>query len=64
MDENNLKKKSKKNRKGKIKCKQCEFYDKLNDYCLKKEIENCTMQIHTDFSSCNDFLIREDLIMF
>ena len=64
MSENKEKKKSKKNKKCKIKCNQCEFYDKPLDYCSEKDIENCTMQTHINFSSCDKFLVREDLIMF
>lgn len=64
MDENHSKKKSKKNKKCKIKCKTCEFYDEQFDYCSQREIENCTMQTHINFSSCDSFLIREDLAYF
>lgn len=64
MSENKEKKKFKKAKKCKIKCAQCEFYDAPFDYCSQREIENCTMQAHINFSSCEDFLIREDLIMF
>lgn len=64
MDENHSKKKSKKNKKCKIKCGQCEFYDAPLDYCSQKEIENCTMQTHINFSSCESFLIRENLAYF
>lgn len=64
MSDNKEKKKSKKNKKCKIKCSQCEFYDKRFDYCSQREIENCTMQTHINFSSCESFLIKEDLVMF
>lgn len=64
MSEHNSKKKSKKTKKCKIKCGTCEFYDAPFDYCAQKEIENCTMQSHINFSSCEDYLIREDLVMF
>lgn len=64
MSENNPKKKQKKNKKCKIKCATCEFYDAPIDYCSQKEIENCTMQAHTNFSNCDKYLIREDLVMF
>jgi hypothetical protein len=64
LNENNHKKKSKKNKKCKIKCATCEFYDAPLDYCSQKEIEKCTMQAHINFSSCDEFLIREDLVMF
>ena len=55
---------SKKNKKCKIKCGQCEFYDVLIDYCSEKDIENCSKQSHINFSQCDSFLIREDLVMF
>lgn len=64
MSENNSKKKSKKNKKCKIKCQTCEFYDKPFDYCTQKEIEECSKQSHVDFSSCDKYLVREDLVMF
>jgi len=57
-------KKNKKKKKCKIKCRQCEFYDMALDYCSQKEIEDCTMQSHINFSSCEDFLIREELAFF
>ena len=63
-DNKEKKKKSKKNKKCKIKCATCEFYDTPLDYCSQKEIEKCTMQAHINFSSCDKFLIREDLVMF
>jgi hypothetical protein len=62
--ENNHKKKSKKNKKCKIKCMRCEFYDPLIDYCNEKDIEDCSKQSNANFSSCDSFLIREDLVMF
>ena len=64
MGDNKEKKKSKKTKKGKIKCSTCEFYDAPLDYCSQKEIENCTMQAHINFSACDKYLIREDLVMF
>ena len=64
MNENNSKKKSKKTKKHKIKCNTCEFYDVPYDYCTQKGIEDCSKQTHINFSSCEDFLIREDLVMF
>lgn len=64
MNENNPKKKHKKNKKSRIKCNQCEFYDALLDYCSEKDIKECSRQSHINFSACNDFLIREDLVMF
>lgn len=64
MSENKEKKKHKKNKKCKIHCKKCEFYDEQFDYCSEKNIENCTMQTHINFSSCDSFLTREDLVFF
>lgn len=64
MDENHSKKKNKKGKKCKIKCAQCEFFDAPLDYCSEKNIENCSMQTHINFSSCESFLIREDLAYF
>lgn len=64
MSENNSKKKNKKGKKCKIKCATCEFYDAPIDYCSQKGIEDCSKQTHTNFSSCDEYLIREDLVMF
>ena len=65
MDDNSSKKKHKKKSKScKIKCKTCEFYDAPLDYCSQKEIEECTKQSHINFSSCDGYLIRDDLVMF
>lgn len=60
----NKPKKSKKNKKSNIKCRTCEFYDAPLDYCSQKGIEECSKQAHADFSSCRDYLVREDLIMY
>ena len=57
-------KKSKKNKKHKIKCSTCEFYDAPIDYCSQREIEECSKQAHTNFSSCDDYLVKESLIMY
>lgn len=57
-------KKQKKSKKCKIKCSQCEFYDAPIDYCSEKDIEDCTMQTHINFSQCDSFLVREDLVMY
>lgn len=57
-------KNSNKPKKCKIKCRTCEFYDTPLDYCSQREIEECSKQVHTDFSTCEDYLIREDLIMY
>lgn len=64
MSDNKEKRKSKKTKKCKLKCNTCEFYDAYIDYCSQREIEDCSKQVHTNFSSCEDYLIREDLVMF
>ena len=64
MNENNQKKKPKKAKKCRIKCSTCEFYDAPIDYCSQRDIEDCTKQAHTNFSSCEDYLVRENLVMF
>lgn len=64
MNDNSEKKKQKKNKKNKIKCSTCEFYDAPLDYCSKNEIEDCSEQERSNFSKCEDYLIREDLVMF
>lgn len=53
-----------KNNKCHIKCKNCHFYDRKNDYCTEKNIENCSKQINTKFSQCDSYLIKQSLIMF
>lgn len=50
--------------KGSLKCKSCEFYDKSADFCTEKEIENCSKQTNVNFSKCDDYLVRESLVMF
>lgn len=57
-------KKAKKSKKCNIKCGTCEFYDVPFDYCTQKEIEECTKQTQINFSQCEDYLVREDLVMF
>ena len=57
-------KKPKKNKKHKIKCGTCEFYDAPIDYCSRKEIEECSKQTHINFSSCDEYLVKEHLIMY
>jgi hypothetical protein len=56
--------KNKKKRKCSLKCNTCENYNKETDFCVEKEIENCSKQVNTDFSQCDSFLIRENLVMF
>ena len=57
-------KNQKKTKRNKIKCSKCEFYDTLIDYCSEKDIEECSKQTQINFSTCDSFLIREDLIMY
>ena len=47
-----------------FKCSTCEYYDRKNDFCKEKEIENCSKQTKTDFSQCESYLIDERIIMF
>jgi hypothetical protein len=53
-----------KDKKCNFKCSLCNNYDKARDYCLEKDIEYCSKQVHTDFSQCDSYLVRENLIMF
>lgn len=59
-------KKSKKTKakKCKIKCCTCEFYDPAEDYCSEKDIKQCSKQMYTDFSTCENYLVKESLVMF
>ena len=63
-DKKFIQNKSNKNNKCHIKCKNCQFYDKKDDYCTEKDIENCTKQTNINFSKCDSYLIRENLVMF
>ena len=53
-----------KTKKCNFKCNTREHYDNFADYCREKKIKDCSKQVHTDFSQCEDFLIREKLVMF
>lgn len=53
-----------KKKKCNIKCSTCENYNKETDFCKEKGIEKCSKQVHTDFSQCDSYLIRENLVMF
>lgn len=53
-----------KKKKCAIKCATCEHYNRISDYCREKDIKHCKQQVHTDFSTCESFLIRENLIHF
>lgn len=58
------KKKIVSSKKCSVKCNTCEYYEKETDYCIAKQIENCTKQPNTDFSQCDDYLVKESLVMF
>ena len=58
------KKTTKKKNKGNLKCKSCEFYEKSTDFCTERGIKNCSKQTNVNFSKCDDFLVRENLVMF
>lgn len=64
MSENKSNKHKGKVKKCKIKCRTCEFYDAPFDYCTKKEIEDCSSQTNINFSSCEEYLVKEELVMF
>lgn len=55
---------NKKNLKRKIKCKTCQFYDHDGDYCTERDIENCSRQTNVNFSKCDDYLVKDSLVMF
>lgn len=55
---------NKKQKKNSLKCVTCEHYDKAADYCKEKCLEYCTKQVNTDFSQCEDYIIKEKLVMF
>lgn len=63
-DKKTGKKSNKENRKKKMKCVQCEFYSYEEDYCTERDIENCSRQNNVNFSKCDSFLVRENLVMF
>ena len=63
-DKKTTQNKANKNNKCQIKCKHCQFYDRKNDYCTEKDIENCIKQTNINFSKCDSYLIRENLICF
>ena len=47
-----------------FKCRTCENYVYETDYCREKGIEDCSKHVNTDFSVCEDYLIKHELIMF
>lgn len=54
----------KKSKKCTAKCYTCHFYDSRKDFCIEKEIEDCTKQPNTDFAQCDDYLVNQRLVMF
>ena len=62
-DKKSTQKKSNK-KQCKIKCRNCQFYDREDDYCMERDIESCTKQTNVNFSKCENFLNRESLVMF
>ena len=63
-DKKTTQKRSNNKNKCKIKCRTCQFYDHEDDYCTERDIEYCTKQTNVNFSKCNDYLVRENLVMF
>ena len=63
-DRKNEKKSGKKNDKRKMKCATCEFYLYDDDYCTERDIENCSRQTNINFSKCNNYLVKNKLVMF
>lgn len=64
MSDKKTQKPNKKGNKCNIKCRNCQFYDSEDDYCTERDIERCTKQTNVNFSKCEDFLIRDKLVMF
>ena len=64
MEKKTQKKPNKKNGRCKIKCRTCQFYISEDDYCTEKDIEYCTKQTNVNFSKCDGYLMRENLVMF
>ena len=42
-------------------CKKCQFYNITTDSCPIKDIELCSEQ---DIETCDEFLVKEKLVMF
>ncbi len=64
MSEKKTQKPNKKNGKCKIKCRTCQFYDEEGDYCMERDIDSCSKQTNVNFSKCDDYLVRDNLVMF
>ena len=52
------------NKKSGLKCKSCEFYDRDTDFCTERSIKKCSKQANVNFSKCEDYLVRENLVMY
>ncbi len=63
-DKKSTQKKSNKKNKCGIRCETCEFYDKSTDFCEARMIKKCSKQKNANFSTCEDYLIKNKLVMF
>lgn len=63
-DKKSTQKKSNKQIKCKLKCRNCQFYDREDDYCTERDIESCTKQTNVNFSKCDSYLNKDSLVMF
>lgn len=45
-------------------CVTCQHRNKEKDFCMIKQIENCSKVAPTEFSKCADYMISDKLIMF
>lgn len=56
------------NKKNKVtattKCKQCNFYNKEEDNCKVKSNKEFREYSRKNNNDCNDFLIKDKLVMF
>jgi hypothetical protein len=46
------------------KCVRCQNREKETDFCKVKGIEDCSKKAPTEFSTCNDYLVDANLVMF
>lgn len=58
------KKANKKGNKCGIRCETCEFYNKSTDFCESRMIRKCSKQKNSNFSTCEDYLVKESLVMY
>lgn len=58
------KKEKSKEKKCNFRCMTCENYNRVSDFCKEKEIKHCSKQVHTDFSTCESYLVKSSLVMF